>query len=312
MTNESTVDTFVPKSWNEYVGQDKVKDQLKTYIDASVATNTPFQHTLLFGPPGCGKTTLAEIIANELGDAFKDLTMPVDQKVLEDTVTMFQGVLFLDEIHRATKKQQEDLLNLLQFGFMQSKAGYKIEAGWLTIIAATTKPTLLDDAVLDRFQFKPDFIPYTDEEMARIIGDMAMRVSDVDLVITDADCHVLAKAAGGKPRAARDIVLAARALAVRDSTPSVEDILYQVGVDADGLGPQHMRYLETLKRFGGVAGLAKIAGVLGMGGGYVQDLEKVLFRNGFIDHSDKGRRLTATGYRKVNTGTADYTRDRTR
>ncbi len=312
MTNESTVDTFVPKSWNEYVGQGKVKDQLKTYIDASVATNTPFQHTLLFGPPGCGKTTLAEIIANELGDAFKDLTMPVDQKVLEDTVTMFQGVLFLDEIHRATKKQQEDLLNLLQFGFMQSKAGYKIEAGWLTIIAATTKPTLLDDAVLDRFQFKPDFIPYTDEEMAQIIGDMAMRVSDVDLVITDDDCHVLAKAAGGKPRAARDIVLAARALAVRDSTPSVEDILYQVGVDADGLGPQHMRYLETLKRFGGVAGLAKIANVLGMGGGYVQDLEKVLFRNGFIDHSEKGRRLTATGYRKVNTGTANYTRERTR
>lgn len=310
MTSESTVDTFVPKSWDEYVGQEKVKNQLKTYIDASVATNTPFQHTLLFGPPGCGKTTLAEIIANELGDAFKDLTMPVDQKVLEDTVTMFQGVLFLDEIHRATKKQQEDLLNLLQFGFMQSKAGYQIKAGWLTIIAATTKPTLLDDAVLDRFQFKPDFVPYTDEEMARIIGDMAMRVTDVDLVISDADCLSLARATGGKPRAARDIVLAARALAVRNPIPSIEDILYQVGVDIDGLGPQHMRYLEALQRFGGVAGLAKITSVLGMGSGYVQDLEKVLFRNGFIDHSDKGRRLTAAGYSKLSTGSANYTRDK--
>lgn len=310
MINESTIDTFVPDNWDDYIGQTETKERLSKYINASLATVTPFQHTLLTGPPGCGKTTLAGIIANELGDEFLDLTMPVSTTALENVVASFQGVLFLDEIHRASKAQQEDLLTLLQFGKMTAKAGFEIKAGWLTIIGATTKPTKLDDAILDRFQFKPKFADYSNEEMAEIIKNMIGRVTDVEINLDEDQILQLANAANGKPRACRELVLAARAVAVGQNPEGlwVKAILHQAGVDEDGLDGYALDYLKMLKRFGGVAGLAKLAGALNLTPGHIEDIEKGLFRQNFIDHSDRGRRLTVEGHRKITTGNKEYTR----
>jgi Holliday junction resolvasome RuvABC ATP-dependent DNA helicase subunit len=184
----------------------------------------------------------------------------------------------------------------------------------LTIIAATTKPKMLDDAVLDRFQFRPAFVDYTNEEMAEIITGMISRVDDIDITLTDDQIVRLANAANGKPRMCRQIVLAARACFNDDADMNdpVMAILSQAGVDEDGLDLHALNYLNMINRFGGVAGLAKLSGAMNLTPGHVQDIEKSLFRQEFIDHSDRGRRLTAKGYNKITTGNKEYTRKNAR
>lgn len=308
---ETTIDTLRALSWDEYVGQPLMKERINHEVLASIESETPFPHTLLSGPPGSGKTTLAAIIADSLGDKFMSLIMPVDQSFLEGVIWEFQGILFLDEIHRASKRQQESLLTLLESGYMQSKGGLRIESAWLTIVAATTKPQMIDPAVENRFMLRPAFEAYTEEDMAEIIAGMASKVKDVDLRFTPEHLAALGKASGGRPRSARALVLAARTLSInRGEAPTVEQILRQADVDSEGLSARHINYLQTLKRFNGVAGLSRIASVTMMSPQAIQELEGLLLERGYLDITERGRQLTSKGHLRVTTGSATYKRER--
>ena len=158
--HETTVDTLRPSSWGEYVGQSRLKESLKHEMDACRISQTPLPHIFLAGLPGSGKTTLAHIIADYITDPLAELMMPVDEESLFSVVSTHCGILFLDEIHRAPKKTQEALLSLLEFGYLTNDAGRKVTNEWLTVIAATTKPMLVDPSLRYRFHLNPVIEPY--------------------------------------------------------------------------------------------------------------------------------------------------------
>lgn len=290
-------DQLRARTLDEFVGQAKLIDRLTTHINAAVEEARPLEHTLLAGPPGFGKTTLATIIADLLGDELEIVTMPISEKALQSLVTRHHGVLVLDEIHAASKKEQELLLPLLEFGHIQTKSGYRIEAGWMTIVGATTEPEKVIPPLYDRFRIKPVFEAYSEQEMALIVVGMAEKAG---LEVSPDDAVILGHATGGTPRNAGSLVLAGRALQVKlKRVPTAMEILEFCDIDTDGLDRQHYRYLETLSKFGGTRGLAQIATVLRLSPTVCMDLERLLFHKDLINYGTGGRELTALGYRKV-------------
>lgn len=291
------IDTLRPESVKDFVGQKKLINRLLIHTAAAVAEQRPLEHVLLAGSPGFGKTTLATLIATELKDPLLTLTMPVTDKTLQAAVAGHDGVLFLDEIHAAGKRLQESLLPLLEFGYMQTKSGYKIEAGFLTIVGATTELQNVIKPLQDRFKIKPVLEAYTDEEMALITVGMAIKA---DLPLTEEDAMVLGRATGGTPRNAGQFILAGRALSHDlGRTPTADEILAFCDTDTDGLDRLHYLYLETLAKFGGTRGLAQVATVMRQSVATCLELEQLLFKLDLINFGTSGRELTQAGYNKV-------------
>lgn len=291
------IDTLRPSSIDEFVGQKKLLNRLTTHIEAAVAERRPLEHTLLAGHPGFGKTTLAHIISDLLDDPLETLTMPVSEKTLQGVVSSHDGVLLLDEVHATPKALQEVLQPLLEFGYMQTKSGYRVEAGFLTIIGATTEPEHVIPPLYDRFKIKPVFEDYSEDEMALIVLNMATKA---DLGIDEDDAIVLGRATGGTPRNAGQFVLAGRALQVTSGkVPTATEILEFCDVDPQGLDRQHYRYLETLAKFGGTRGLTQVANVMRLNPQVCMDLERLLFKHGLINYGTTGRELTKAGHDKV-------------
>lgn len=291
------VDEFRLSSIDEFVGQTRLLNRLTTHIGAAVAERRPLEHLLLAGRPGFGKTALATLVADLLEDPLEILVMPVSDKALQAMVASHDGVLLLDEVHAAPAKIQEMLLPLLEFGYIQTRSGYRIEAGFLTIIGATTEPQNLLKPLYDRFRIKPVFEDYTEDEMAQIVMKMAIKG---DLELSEADSSLLGRATGGTPRNAAQFVVAGRALGNKlGHSPSAAEILEFCDTDLDGLDRQHYKYLETLAKFGGTRGLAQIATVMRLNPAVVMEVEALLFSKGFINFGTTGRELTSSGYQKV-------------
>lgn len=291
-------------AWDEFVGQRALVDRIQIEIDAVLTVSEDpdeyktFPHTLFFAFPGAGKTTLARIIAKELDDPLDTYVMPVDPTTLDARIhTGDPGILFFDEIHRATKKQQESLLTLMEEGYYTLSSGGQVEISGITVLAATTRKELLDAAVLDRFILRPSFQPYDTEELAQIITLMAGK-ADVDL--PDHTVSDLAAACAGTPRNARRLVLAARSLSLAyGKVPSSGMILDHAEVTVDGLTAEQVQYLKVLARFKGKAGVAKIASAMRAASGTLPEIERHLFDSGLIDYTDRGRALTSDGFRRV-------------
>lgn len=289
------MDDLRPDTWDDYIGQRKLKAKLSVHVKAAANEARMPEHILLGAPAGYGKTTLASIIANELQEHMEVITMPVTTNALMQVVRSFEGVLLLDEIHRASKAQQEDLLPLLEFGYVQTAGNRRVDAGDLLIIGATTEPWSLEEPLLDRFAIVPQFEDYTSEDMETILRGMCERagVQVPDELIKD-----LAPAAAGTPRRCRRFALAARDLAAIGEPLESATILDLCDVEVDGLSAQHIRYMETLQALGGSKGLKVISSLMRVSEKQVQKLERDLIKRGYVEIHN-ARELTRAGYERL-------------
>lgn len=291
-------DEFRISSWDEFIGQTKMKARFQTHITAAKRRGEQLPPILLAGEPGYGKTTMAHLIAAEMEQPVTEAQMPLNETALVRLVEDCDGVLFLDEVHAASKEAMEMLQPLLLSGYIENRRGVRTDA-WptLSIIAATTEPEKLLAPFRERFLIKPPFDPYTDEEMGLVVTGMA-RMAGVKL--TKATAEQLGRATGGTPRSAAEYVLAAKDLKENlKRTPTAIEILTMCRVDETGVSHQHRQYLASLGEAGGVAGLTTLRTLLRLPESVVRDLEPLLLRQKLIRLSPSGRELTGAGQRKI-------------
>lgn len=286
--------TYRPTTWNSFIGQTALKRRLEYAIISALERNENLPPTLLLGPPGTGKTSLARLIAGLMGASFEDVIAPIPPRRLEMTVATHNGVFFIDELHRASPRDQERLLPLVEDGYLQDSRGRTIQAPNLSIIAATTEGDKVITPLYDRFLIKPPFEPYSESEMQEIVTQMASRAS---LSVTPEWAQGVAAASLGTPRRARSIIQMARDLMVAHGRMyPVERVLHEAGITSHGLDRNHQTYLTSLLQAGGSAGLSTMAQLLSIPPGQIEKLEVDLIKLGFLSRTPSGRELTSTGF----------------
>ena len=286
--------------WDEFVGQERIKAQLEVRMTAALNADRPLDHVLLTARPGFGKTTLANIMAFRLGRAFKPFVAPVSMGQIRTALMEHQDehlVLFIDEVHLMTKREQEDLLTLLEEGFMEA-GDERIVHDSVTVLAGTTARDKVIPALYDRFPIRPVFADYDDADLGAIVLGMAERLG-VDAV--DKDLAVeLGKATGGTPRNARGLVSAARDVVESGIDLTVEAVLDLAGVTADGLNEEHLKYLSLLAASStGKLGLNPLSARMALRTTVVEDMERLLLSKGYVELAQGGRLLTEDGRERV-------------
>ena len=301
-----------PRSLSEYVGQETVKANLQILLSAAKARGEGAEHILLYGAPGLGKTTLAHIVANELGSNLRITAGPVIEKAgdLAAILTNLQAgdILFIDEIHRLNRTVEEILYPAMEdnvldliIGKGPSARTLRIDLAKFTIIGATTKVSLLSAPLRDRFGavYHLDF--YEPQELATIVRRSA-RVLDFAL---DADSALeIASRSRRTPRVANRLLRRVRDYAQVKNNGRVDvslthDALTMLGVDPLGLDKIDRAILETIidKFRGGPVGLNTLAAASGEDEQTIEDVyEPFLMRLGFLDRSARGRIATALAY----------------
>lgn len=291
---------FRPKTWGQFIGQEKTKERLEIAIQASLSRKQRMDHVFLYGPPGSGKTSLASVIASRMKKPFASRVMPMTEAGLKNLVLQHYGVVLLDEIHRASKTQQEALLTLVEDGKLSLKSGYAISNDDLTIIAATTERGKVIKPLYDRFPIKPRFEEYTEDEMGAIAWGMLKRSklsNKYDLEFATK----LGSAAGGVPRNVKSMVITIRDLIDSgvDAKPSIEAVLDIANVTFDGLTDFHVDYLVTMgKNSGEGLGAKSLATQLQASEAMVLDAETLLFARELITYTKSGRMLTPAGWKR--------------
>ena len=316
-TEEKTAyDTFEtdirPQSLNEYVGQDEVKENIRIFIEAAKKRNEPLDHVLLYGPPGLGKTTLAHIIANELGVNIKTSSGPAIEKSGDLAAVLSNleegDVLFIDEIHRMPKYIEEILYPAMEdfeldivIGSEGSSRSIRIDLPPFTLVGATTRQGDISAPLRDRFGIVSKLNYYTEEELADIIK----RTSRVlDTSITDDAAKELAKRSRKTPRIANRLFKRVRDFAsvIGDGIIDEEitkQALERLKVDEYGLDQIDMEYLTSLitKFNGGPVGVETLASSIGEEVSTIEDvIEPYLLQEGFIKRTQRGRVATDKTY----------------
>jgi Holliday junction DNA helicase RuvB len=286
-------DPFRVTDWDDYRGQAKMKERLSVQIDSALDRCESLDHVLLIGPPGCGKTTIAQIIAAQMCTEYEELIMPQKPAVLRRILESHEGVLLLDEIHRLKTADQERFLPVIEDGYWQMDNGVKLEINPnLTIIGATTEPDQIVGPLYDRFTIKPSWDPYTDRDMAHIVRGMAERT---DTHLSRRSSRKLARATGGVPRNAKALVKMARDL----YTDNVDEILRMCRLTPEGLTVDHVRYLRVLKQCGKPTGLSTISAHLRLPPAIIVELERLLINRELISYETNGRDLCGKAYKVI-------------
>jgi holliday junction DNA helicase RuvB len=322
--DDDTVDSSLrPQRLAEFIGQQQARSNLSVFIEAARARREPLDHVLFVGPPGLGKTTLAQIVARELGVNFRATSGPVIAKAgdLAALLTNLEDrdVLFIDEIHRLNPAVEEILYPAMEdfqldliIGEGPAARSVKIDLARFTLIGATTRAGLITNPLRDRFGIPVRLNFYSESELEEIV-DRGARVLGIGMTADGA--NEIARRARGTPRIAgrllrrvRDFALVAGATAI--DRAAADRALVELEVDAVGLDAMDRRYLTTIAENygGGPVGIETIAAALSEPRDAIEEIiEPFLIQRGLLQRTPRGRLLTSHAFRHL--GLAEPARD---
>ena len=301
-----------PKTLNDYIGQDKAKDNLKVYIDAAKLRGESLDHVLLYGPPGLGKTTLSNIIANEMGVNIRVTSGPAIEKqgdLAALLTNLSEGdVLFIDEIHRLNRSVEEILYPAMEdyaldiiIGKGPSARSIRIDLPRFTLIGATTRAGQLTTPLRDRFGVLLKLELYTPEQLATIVTRSA---GILGIEISKNGAYEIASRSRGTPRIANRLLKRVRDFAQVHGKDVIDEeissfALGKLEIDELGLDNTDRRMLETIIKFydGGPVGLETLAATIGEEAVTLEDVyEPYLMQIGFLSRTPRGRCVTRLAY----------------
>lgn len=317
MTND---DHYLDKSlrptlWQEYIGQEAIKDNLKILLEAAKGRNHPPEHILFYGPPGLGKTTLSYLIAKELNAQIKVTSGPAIEKVgdLASILTNLEpgDILFIDEVHRLNKMIEEVLYPAMESGSLNIIIGkgpgarvIQLELPPFTLIAATTRIALLSSPLRSRFSggtYRLEF--YTPEQISQII-ERSAKILDIDISLEAA--NEIARRSRFTPRLANHLLKRCRDYAEvykkSFNKETVDESLSLLGIDELGLNQSDRQVIETIitKFAGGPVGINTLATALSEEEATIEDIyEPYLIQLGFLERTARGRLVTNKAYQHL-------------
>jgi Holliday junction DNA helicase RuvB len=310
-----------PKRLDEYVGQDRVRENLRVYVRAAIGRGEALDHVLLSGPPGLGKTSMAYILAEELGVDVRTASGPTIERK-GDLAAILNGlqsreVLFIDEIHRLPSAVEELLYPAMEdyeidviLGQGPGAQSIKLPIARFTLVGATTRSGMLSAPLRARFGIHATFDFYSPEELEKILVRSAEKL---DIPLTPEGRRELAKRSRGTPRIANRLLRRVRDFAQVEGDGTIDGkrarmALDRLDIDADGLDGMDRKILHTVavKFSGGPVGLDTIAHAIGESADTIEDTyEPYLIQQGFLHRTPRGRVVTPRGRAQIGLPPAD-------